>query len=98
MRGVPITVVTRRQPDKPAGAGRTIERPHRTGDPPAPATVKTAGNLLTTVARIRRTIRRRAERPGVFSKLTGSQLELIRAVQRRPGTSVAEAAVDLRLA
>jgi DNA-binding MarR family transcriptional regulator len=93
-----VTVVdARHPPDATSDAQPTVD-PGRTANGPPASTIKLAGELLGTVARIRRTIRRRAERPVLFSKLTGSQLELIRAVQRRPGTSVAEAAVHLQLA
>jgi DNA-binding MarR family transcriptional regulator len=57
-----------------------------------------ADELLSEMASIRRTIRRYAGRPLELSALTGSQLELVRLMRRRPGVSVAEAASDLRLA
>jgi DNA-binding MarR family transcriptional regulator len=37
-------------------------------------------------------------RPAELTKLTGAQLDLVRLVRRRPGVSVTEAAVELRLA
>jgi DNA-binding MarR family transcriptional regulator len=92
-----IVVDARLAPEPTCGDPPKVDARRPASDPP-PGTIKLAGELLATVARIRRTIRRRAERPVLFSKLTGSQLELIRAVQRQPGTSVAEAAVQLRLA
>jgi DNA-binding MarR family transcriptional regulator len=88
-----ITLDVRPRP----GAGESTA-PTTSSATTAATTTKVAGDLLTTVARIRRSIRRRAGRPVLLSTLTGSQLELLRAVQRRPRTSVAEAAVDLRLA
>lgn len=57
-----------------------------------------AQSLLDSMAAIRRTARRVAERPALLSNLTGSQLELVRTVRRRPGISVADAAEELRLA
>jgi DNA-binding MarR family transcriptional regulator len=47
---------------------------------------------------IRRQLRRRPGRPVLLATLTGSQLELVRLVSRRPGVSVADAAGELRLA
>jgi DNA-binding MarR family transcriptional regulator len=76
----------------------TVEPPVEEVDPQPAAGTAAAGDLLAAVAAIRRNIRRRAERPVLLSRLTGSQLELIRVVRRRPGVSVAEAAVDLSLA
>ncbi len=57
-----------------------------------------AAALLDAISSIRRTTRRRADRPVELSHLTGSQLELVRLVRRRPGVSVALAAEELRLA
>lgn len=57
-----------------------------------------AQDLLDVMAVIRRTARRVAHQPALLSELTGSQLELVRAVRRRPGISVADAAEELRLA
>lgn len=57
-----------------------------------------AQSLLDSMAAIRRTARRVAQRPALLSNLTGSQLELVRTVRRRPGISVADAAEELRLA
>ena len=50
------------------------------------------------MASIRRSGRLLARRPVVLSALTGSQLDLVRLVRRRPGLSVAQAAEELRLA
>ena len=57
-----------------------------------------ASELLTSMASVRRTTRRVADRPAPLFELTGSQLELVRLLRRLPGVSVAEAAVELRLA
>lgn len=57
-----------------------------------------ADELLTAMASIRRTGRRRSARPAELAPLTGSQLELVRLVRRRPGVSVADAARELTLA
>jgi DNA-binding MarR family transcriptional regulator len=57
-----------------------------------------ADAFLAAAASIRRSLRRQAGRPVEFGTLTGSQLELIRLVRRRPGISVADAAKELRLA
>lgn len=54
--------------------------------------------LLDAMVAIRRMARRVASDPSALSQLTGSQLELVRAVEQRPGISVAEAADTLRLA
>lgn len=54
--------------------------------------------LVDVMAAIRRMARRVTGSPGVLSSLTGSQIELVRTVHRRPGISVAEAAEELRLA
>jgi DNA-binding MarR family transcriptional regulator len=57
-----------------------------------------ADELLATMASIRRSGRLVAGRPVELSALTGSQLDLVRLVRRRPGVSVTEAAGELRLA
>jgi DNA-binding MarR family transcriptional regulator len=57
-----------------------------------------ADAFLAAAASIRRSLRRQAGRPVEFGSLTGSQLELVRLVRRRPGISVADAAKELRLA
>lgn len=56
-----------------------------------------ADRLISTMASIRRSARRLAARPTSLATLTGAQLELVRLVRRRPGISVSEAAVALRL-
>ena len=57
-----------------------------------------ADELLATMASIRRSGRLVAGRPVELSALTGSQLDLVRLVRRRPGVSVTQAAEELRLA
>ncbi|HXY81313.1 MAG TPA: MarR family transcriptional regulator [Gaiellaceae bacterium] len=57
-----------------------------------------ADELLATMASIRRSGRLSAGRPVELSALTGSQVDLVRLVRRRPGISVTEAAEELRLA
>jgi DNA-binding MarR family transcriptional regulator len=57
-----------------------------------------ADELLSAMASIRRSARLVAARPAELSALTGSQLDLVRLVRRRPGTSVSEAADELRVA
>jgi DNA-binding MarR family transcriptional regulator len=68
------------------------------GDSDRTAGHEAAAALLDAMSSIRRTTRRRAGRPAVLAQLTGSQLELVRLVRRRPGVSVAQAAEELRLA
>jgi DNA-binding MarR family transcriptional regulator len=50
------------------------------------------------MAALRRALRRRPGRPRELSELTGSELELVRLVRRRPRLSVAETARELGLA
>jgi DNA-binding MarR family transcriptional regulator len=75
-----------------------------TGDGPAAAAdvvaqrSAQADQLLKAMASLRRNGRLLAGRPVELSSLTGSQLELVRLVRRRPGVSVAQAAEELRLA
>ncbi len=57
-----------------------------------------ADRLLGALSLVRRNGRRLAARPVELAPLTGAQLELVRLVRRRPGTSVAEAAAELHLA
>ena len=57
-----------------------------------------ADRLLAAIASLRRVSRRSARRPTELFSLTGSQLELVRLVRRKPDVSVAEAASELRLA
>jgi len=57
-----------------------------------------ADELLSAMAALRRSARLRARRPVELSALTGSQLDLVRLVRRRPGLSVTQAAEELRLA
>lgn len=57
-----------------------------------------AENLMTSVAGLGRVVRRRvrAEMPG--TPLRGAQVELLRAVEQRPGIGVAAAARSLHMA
>jgi DNA-binding MarR family transcriptional regulator len=57
-----------------------------------------ADELQAAMGSIRRSGRRRAGRPEELSQLTGSQLELVRLLRRRPGMSVNQVAVELNLA
>jgi DNA-binding MarR family transcriptional regulator len=57
-----------------------------------------ADELLSAMAALRRSARLLARRPVELSALTGSQLDLVRLVRRRPGLSVTQAAEELRLA
>ena len=57
-----------------------------------------ADELLDRLFTLRRALRRRSGRPAELSRLTGAQLELVRLLRRRPGTSVNEAAAELGLA
>ena len=57
-----------------------------------------ADELLRAIAAIRRTSRRRSDRPAELAALTGAQLELARLIRRRPGVSVTDAAQELSLA
>lgn len=69
--------------------------------PAPPATVSgdsLGAALLAAMAAVRRTVRRRGERPAELAAFTGAQLELVRLVRSNPGVSVAEAAEDLGLA
>jgi DNA-binding MarR family transcriptional regulator len=62
------------------------------------ASAALADDLLDAMSAVRRTTRRRAGRPWVLKSMTGAQLELVRAVRRDPGVSVAGAAEALQLA
>lgn len=57
-----------------------------------------ADGLLSSMASIRRSGRRRGGRPHELSALTQSQLELVRLVRRLPNVSVTRAAEELHLA
>ena len=57
-----------------------------------------ADELLSSMASIRRSGRRRAGRPQELSSLTQSQLDLVRLIRRRPNMSVTQAAEELHLA
>jgi DNA-binding MarR family transcriptional regulator len=58
----------------------------------------TAEELTDALAVFRRALRRASRRPQELTSLTGAQLELVRLLRRRPETSVAEAARELRVA
>jgi len=74
-------------------------RAERTGDGDEPNELVThADELLTVMASIRRSGRFLARQPVELSTLTGSQLDLVRLVLRRPGVSVTQAAEELWLA
>lgn len=71
----------------------------RSGDAsPSPELRALADELLSAMASIRRSARLLARRPLELSTLTGSQVDLVRLLRRRPGISVAQAAEELRLA
>jgi DNA-binding MarR family transcriptional regulator len=57
-----------------------------------------ADNLMTTVAGLRRLVRRRVGAQLTRSPLRGAQVELLREVEREPGIGVAAAARNLHLA
>jgi DNA-binding MarR family transcriptional regulator len=72
-----------------------------TPPPPPPRICPTAAlaeELFDAVGLLRRRSRRVAGDPFPAMALTGAQLELVRAVRRQPGVSVAEAATALGLA
>ena len=58
----------------------------------------TGEELLDAFSAFRRALRRASRRPVELTSLTGAQLELVRLLRRRPGSSVAEAARELRVA
>jgi DNA-binding MarR family transcriptional regulator len=57
-----------------------------------------AAELLGTVGRFRRKVRRSGGGPSIGTGLPESQAELLRLIGRRPGISVREAATELGLA
>jgi DNA-binding MarR family transcriptional regulator len=57
-----------------------------------------AAELLGTVGRLRRKVRRTGGGPSIEAGLPESQAELLRLIGRRPGISVREAANELGLA
>jgi DNA-binding MarR family transcriptional regulator len=57
-----------------------------------------ADELLGVMASLRRSGGLLARRPVELSSLTGSQIDLVRVILRRPGVSVNQAAEELRLA
>lgn len=77
-----------------------LARPDRLGadhasQPPAQAA---AAELFTAISAIRRTARRAARQVWAQQPLSPAQSELLRLAAARPGLTVAEAAVELRVA
>ncbi|MGO8862859.1 MAG: MarR family winged helix-turn-helix transcriptional regulator [Acidimicrobiales bacterium] len=83
-------------PESSANTALQAERPGHRDEPYE--VVAHADELLTVMASIRRSGRLLARQPVELSTLTGSQLDLVRLVLRRPGVSVTQAAEELRLA
>ncbi len=54
--------------------------------------------LVDAISSVRRAARRQAGRVEALSSLSGAEMELVRALRRRPGRSVAEVAAELGLA
>jgi DNA-binding MarR family transcriptional regulator len=65
----------------------------RDGDP-----IELGDQLMTTMAAMRRQVRRELRPRGIGPQLRGSQIELLRVVHDRPGIGVAAAARELHLA
>jgi DNA-binding MarR family transcriptional regulator len=66
---------------------------------PAPPTAEaTAAQLIAVLGPLQRTLRKRAREDWPLEPLATAQVELLRAVRRRPGISVGEAAAELRIA
>jgi DNA-binding MarR family transcriptional regulator len=63
-----------------------------------PATSDVAGALIDAISSVRRAARRQAGRVDALSSLSAAEIELVRALRRHPGGSVAEMASELRLA
>jgi DNA-binding MarR family transcriptional regulator len=61
-------------------------------------TQQLARDLLEAVGKLRRQARRTVGSPWPGADLTGSQIELLRSVRRRPGSSVTEIAAELGVA
>jgi DNA-binding MarR family transcriptional regulator len=86
-------------PPKPSVA--VLSRDVRSGSAKIPRRGELTGladELLSSMASIRRSGRRRAGRPHELSALTQSQLDLVRLVRRLPNVSVTRAAEELHLA
>jgi len=65
----------------------------------APSTTDdTAAGLVGVLGPLQRTLRKRAREDWPLEPLATAQVELLRAVGRRPGVSVGEAAAELRIA
>jgi DNA-binding MarR family transcriptional regulator len=65
----------------------------RDGDP-----VELGDQLMTTMAAMRRQVRRELRPQGIGPQLRGAQIELLRVASDRPGIGVAAAARELHLA
>lgn len=65
----------------------------RDGDP-----VDLGDQLMTTMAAMRRQVRRELRPQGIGPQLRGAQIELLRVARDNPGTGVAAAARELHLA
>jgi DNA-binding MarR family transcriptional regulator len=65
----------------------------RDGDP-----VELGDQLMTTMAAMRRQVRRELRPQGIGPQLRGAQIELLRVVHDQPGIGVAAAARELHLA
>jgi DNA-binding MarR family transcriptional regulator len=61
-------------------------------------TAATAAALVGVLGPLHRTLRKRAREDWPLEPLATAQVELLRAVRRRPGISVGEAAAELRVA
>jgi DNA-binding MarR family transcriptional regulator len=75
----------------PAAAGKVVL-------PESDELQQKADELLGVMASLRRSGGLLARRPVELSSLTGSQIDLVRVILRRPGVSVNQAAEELRLA
>lgn len=62
------------------------------------ADVLLAEQVFDAIGVLRRQARRLAGRPWPIEAVSGAQVELVRLVRRKPGTSVADAAAELGLA
>jgi DNA-binding MarR family transcriptional regulator len=67
-------------------------------DDPADDPVELGDELMTTMAAMRRQVRRELRPQGIGPQLRGAQIELLRVAHDRPGIGVAAAARELHLA